>query len=89
MARRDRGDDDMTSEVAERDDQEHERKRSGPFTFWKEVRAEARKVTWASRNETLVSTIMVVVMVILAAVFFFAADTLIRIVISLILGLGR
>ncbi len=88
MAPRDRGDD-MSSEVAERDDNENERKRSGPLTFWKEVRAEGRKVTWASRNETLVSTVMVVIMVIVAAVFFFAADTIIRFAIGLILGLGQ
>jgi preprotein translocase subunit SecE len=77
----------MTTEVAERDEQDQPRRRSGPFTFWKEVQAEGRKVTWATRSETIVSTIMVVIMVIMAAVFFFAVDTLIHFVISLILGL--
>jgi preprotein translocase subunit SecE len=77
----------MTTEVAERDEQDNERRRSGPFTFWKEVRAEGRKVTWATRSETLVSTIMVVIMVIMAAVFFFAVDTAIHFLISLLLGL--
>ncbi|MEJ0023792.1 MAG: preprotein translocase subunit SecE [Alphaproteobacteria bacterium] len=79
----------MATEVAERDDHEQERKRSGPMTFWKEVRAEARKVTWATQNETLVSTIMVVIMVIMAAIFFFAVDSVIHIAISLILGLVK
>jgi preprotein translocase subunit SecE len=79
----------MTTEVAERDDHEQERKRSGPMTFWKEVRAEGRKVTWATRNETLVSTIMVVIMVIMAAIFFFAVDSLIHLVINLLLGMMR
>jgi preprotein translocase subunit SecE len=86
MARRG---DDMTTEVAERDDHEQERKRSGPFTFWKEVRAEGRKVTWATRNETLVSTIMVVIMVIMAAIFFFFVDTVIAFAVRFIVGLAQ
>jgi preprotein translocase subunit SecE len=76
----------MTSEVAERD--EGERKRVGPITFLKEVRAEARKVTWASRQETTVSTIMVFIMVLLAAVFFALVDTVLRGAVGLILNLA-
>ncbi|MEZ5995308.1 MAG: preprotein translocase subunit SecE [Hyphomonadaceae bacterium] len=70
-------------------DQEIEpRRRGGPFKFFGEVRAEARKVTWATRQEVQVSTIMVVVFGILAAVFFFFVDTIMRALISLILNLG-
>jgi preprotein translocase subunit SecE len=77
----------MTSDVAERDDGEP-RRRTGPFTFAKEVRAEARKITWASRQETLVSTIFVLVMVVLAAAFFFFVDTSIHFIINLVLQLA-
>ena len=65
------------------------RRRGGPFNFIREVRAEGRKVTWATRNEVLVSTIMVVVMGIAAAIFFFVVDMLMSGAISLILGLNK
>jgi preprotein translocase subunit SecE len=70
-------------------DQETEpRRRGGPFRFFGEVRAEARKVTWATRQEVTVSTIMVLIMGVAAAVFFFLVDSLLRFVIGLILNLG-
>jgi preprotein translocase subunit SecE len=59
-----------------------------PFKFLQEVRAEADKVTWPSRRETLVTTAMVFVMVALTAVFFLVADQVIRIVITFILGVA-
>ena len=48
--------------------------KTNPIAFLKQVRSETAKVTWPSRRETMISTVMVFVMVILAAVFFFAAD---------------
>jgi len=45
-------------------------------------------VTWPSRRETMISTIMVFVMVFLAAVFFFAADQLMGWLVGLVLGAG-
>jgi len=80
----------MTSEIADRDEQENEpRRRSGPVEFFKEVRAEGRKIAWASRNETFISTIMVVIMVIVMAIFFYLADSLIQGLIGFLLGLSR
>ncbi len=64
------------------------KRRGGPMQFWREVRAEARKVTWATRQEVLVSTIMVLMMCVAAALFFFLVDSAVRIVIGLILSLG-
>jgi len=65
------------------------RKRTtSPLKFFSEVRQEGRKVTWTSRNETLVSTIMVVVMASFAALFFFGVDSIIGFVVNLRLGLG-
>jgi preprotein translocase SecE subunit len=58
-----------------------------PFKFLQEVRAETAKVTWPTRRETTITTIMVFVMVALASVFFFAADQIIRYLITLILGI--
>ena len=45
-----------------------------PAKFVREVRAEAAKVTWPSRKETLVTTVMVLVMAVVTAIFFFAVD---------------
>lgn len=58
-----------------------------PFKFLQEVRSETAKVTWPTRRETTITTIMVFVMVALASIFFFAADQIIRYLIILILGI--
>ena len=59
-----------------------------PFKFLQEVRAEADKVTWPTRRETLITTIMVFVMVALSSILFLVADQIIRIVITFILGIA-
>jgi len=59
-----------------------------PFKFMQEVRAETEKVTWPSRRETAVTTVMVFVMVAIASVFFLISDQIIRIVVTLVLGIG-
>jgi preprotein translocase subunit SecE len=64
-------------------------KLTNPFTFLQQVRAETAKVTWPSRRETMISTIMVVVFAIIASIFFFAADQLMALAIELILNIGR
>ncbi|MFK3850700.1 preprotein translocase subunit SecE [Agrobacterium pusense] len=63
--------------------------KTNPFTFLQQVRAEASKITWPSRRETMISTAMVLVMVIFAALSFFAADQLIGWILSLVLNVGR
>ena len=42
-----------------------------PFKFLQEVRSETNKVTWPTRRETMITTIMVFVMVALASSFLF------------------
>jgi len=59
-----------------------------PFKFLQEVRAEADKVTWPTRRETTVTTIMVFVMVAVSSVLFLVADQIIRLVITFILGIA-
>ena len=63
-------------------------KTTNPFTFLQQVRSETAKVSWPSRRETVVSTIMVMVFAALAAVFFFAADQIMAWAIDLILGIS-
>ena len=50
------------------------KKRTNPVQFAKEVRAEARKITWTSRKETWITSVMVFIMVALATVFFAVVD---------------
>ena len=64
-------------------------KTTNPFTFLQQVRAEGAKVTWPTRRETMISTLMVVAMAFLAAIFFFAADQIMSLAVEFILGLGR
>ncbi len=59
-----------------------------PFKFLQEVRSETAKVTWPSRRETVITTIMVFVMVAVSSIFFLLADQLIRIVITFLLGIN-
>ena len=59
-----------------------------PFKFLQEVRAETDKVTWPTRRETLITTIMVFVMVAVSSVLFLVADQIIRLAITFVLGIA-
>ncbi|CAI8421493.1 MAG: Protein translocase subunit SecE [Rhodobiaceae bacterium UBA7378] len=61
---------------------------TNPLKFVQEVRAETSKVTWPTRNETLVTTVMVFILVFLASVFFFLADQVLNWIVSFLLGLA-
>ena len=61
--------------------------RTNPITFLQQVRQEVSKVTWPSRNEVLISTIMVLVLVIAASLFFLAADQIISWLVGLMLSI--
>ena len=61
--------------------------KTNPVQFLQQVRAEVNKVVWPTRNETLVSTIMVLIMVMLASIFFLAADQIIAWFVQLLLSI--
>ena len=63
--------------------------RTNPFTFLQQVRSETARVTWPSRRETLISTVMVFAFAIIAAIFFLLADQVMGYGVELILGIGR
>ncbi len=63
------------------------KKKTNPLQFLREVRQEGRKVTWTSRRETLITTIMVLIMVAFAALFFFLVDLVISSVVKFALSL--
>lgn len=60
---------------------------ANPLKFLQEVRQEVSKVTWPSRNETMISTVMVLVFVALASIFFLAADQIISWLVQLMLSI--
>ena len=59
-----------------------------PAQFVQQVRQEAAKVTWPSRKETSISTVMVFVFVFISALFFMLVDWLLQMGVRGILGLG-
>ena len=63
-------------------------KRVGPAEFLAQVRDEGRKVTWPTRKETVVTTVMVFIMVVVASIFFTVVDQALRYLVTLILGVG-
>lgn len=56
--------------------------------FVREVRQEVSKVTWPTRKETTVSTIMVFIMVFVMGLFFLVIDQIIQVGLKFILGIG-
>lgn len=58
-----------------------------PFQFVQEVRQEVSKVTWPTRKEVWITTIMVLIMVTLAAIFFLLTDLAIGQLVNTALGL--
>jgi preprotein translocase subunit SecE len=59
-----------------------------PVKFFKEVRDEVKKVTWPSRRETTITTIMVFAFAFVASIFFFVSDQVIRAAVTMLLRLG-
>ena len=57
--------------------------------FFREVRAEARKITWTTRKETWITSVMVGIMVVLAAAFFWIVDFGLNQAMRLILSLAN
>jgi preprotein translocase subunit SecE len=73
------------------DNADHEtepRRQTGPFRFFGEVRAEGRKVTWATRQEVTVSTIMVMMMGVAAALFFYLVDSIVGFLVRAFLNMN-
>ena len=56
--------------------------------YVREVRREVRNTTWTSRQETLVSTILVAVLTGIAVLFFWGVDGIIQWIVNILLSLG-
>ncbi|MBI4031739.1 MAG: preprotein translocase subunit SecE [Proteobacteria bacterium] len=62
--------------------------KTSPMEYYRQVRAEMKKVTWPSRRETGVSVIAVFIMVTVMATFLFFADQLMAWAVRLVLNMG-
>ncbi len=65
------------------------KKKVSAAQFAREVRAEARKITWTSRKETWITSVMVAIMVVMASVFFGVVDLGLRLGVAQILKLAN
>ena len=62
--------------------------KTSPGEFMRQVQAEARKVVWPSRQETVTTAIMVGIMMVLLAVFFLGVDSLFGWIVTQLLKLA-
>ncbi len=62
------------------------KQKTGPLTFFSQVRQEGRKVTWTSRQEVIMATILVLIMVSIAAGFFYITDMVVSLLVQFITG---
>jgi preprotein translocase subunit SecE len=63
--------------------------KTNPFEFFQQVRNETAKVTWPSRRETLITTVMVFVFTAVASIYFLIVDWVIRTGMSTLLSFLR
>ena len=62
--------------------------KTSPAEFRNQVRAEARKVVWPSREETVRTAIFVAIMMLVLSVFFLGIDTLFGFIMRWLLSLA-
>ncbi|OYW48726.1 MAG: preprotein translocase subunit SecE [Novosphingobium sp. 28-62-57] len=62
--------------------------KTSPGEFFNQVKAEARKVVWPTRQETTTTAIFVGIMMLILAVFFLGIDTLFGMTVKFLLSLA-
>jgi preprotein translocase subunit SecE len=62
--------------------------KTSPIEFIQQVRREAARVTWPTRKETVITTVMVFIFVFMAAIYFFVLDQILSWAVKAVLGLG-
>ena len=62
--------------------------KTSPGEFIRQVRAEAAKVVWPTRQETVTTSIFVSIMMVILAVFFLGIDSLFGAVVRWLLSLA-
>jgi len=58
-----------------------------PGEFMRQVQAEARKIVWPTRQETVTTAIFVAIMMVMLAVFFLGVDSLFGEIVKWLLSL--
>jgi preprotein translocase subunit SecE len=58
---------------------------TNPFQYLKDVRQEATKITWPTRRETVVTSMMVLVMVAVSSIFFLGVDAVLKWIVDSVL----
>ncbi len=62
--------------------------KTNPGEFVRQVRQEMARITWPTRKETAITTVMVFIMVFILALFFLVVDQALSKVVRLVLGMG-
>lgn len=62
--------------------------KTSPGEFLRQVRAEASKVVWPTRQETVTTAIFVAILMLILAMFFLGVDTLFGAVVRWLLSLA-
>ena len=52
------------------------KKRKGPFTYVREVKAEMKKVIWPTKSQTVNNTLIVIAFILIVAIFLAIVDVL-------------
>ena len=60
-----------------------------PGTFVRQVRQEGGKITWPTRRETMVTTIMVLIMVAILSAFFLGVDQVLGRIVQFLLDIAK
>ncbi|WP_106640003.1 preprotein translocase subunit SecE [Allosphingosinicella vermicomposti] len=58
-----------------------------PGEFLRQVKVETAKVSWPTRRETMLTTVMVFIMAMLLGLFFFGVDSAFSAIVKALLGL--
>ena len=65
-----------------------ENKKTSPALFVRQVRQELQKVTWPSRRDTLISSLIVILLIFLFSLFFLLSDQIWSFSIKKIIQIG-
>ena len=65
-----------------------EKKKTSPALFVRQVRQELQKVTWPSRRDTLISSLIVILLIFLFSLFFLLSDQIWSFSIKKIIEIG-
>ena len=61
--------------------------KTSPGEFMNQVRAEARKIVWPTRRETITTAVMVLILTSMLSIFFFGVDPAFSAIVKFLLSL--